>query len=108
MIYNPAESFDLELQFISGKLLDWRTLPKSKKWLFKYFKSNRAKAFVHYYLTFGNFTNFVDRTGWYFTERNMLKSVKKLKKLLEAHHEAKSNIDLETLAKIETGKFKYT
>ena len=97
---------DLELEFISGRFLE-DPLPKEKTWLLKYFRREREQQFVKYFLIFNNYWHFVDQTGYYFCIKNLNLLVKKLKNLMAAHAKAKSDMDLELLAKIETGKYKW-
>ena len=97
---------DLELEFISGRFLE-DPLPKENAWLLKYFRRDRQEQFLKYYLLFDDYWHFVDRTGYYFCIKNLNILVKKVKALMAAHAKAKSEMNLELLAKIETGKFSW-
>jgi len=95
---------ELELEFLSGRIFD-DSLPKERAWLHKYFRTRRERSFVKYFLTFNNYTQFVNHTGHYFCAKALYYLRIKLQGLLEAHARAKSSMDLETLVEIETGKY---
>lgn len=93
-----------DLIFLSGKFMDFE-LPKEKKYLLKYFDTDIQQAWIVYYLIFGDFKNFTDHTGIYCGKTYSHNLLKKLEKIQKAHQEAKTNLELEKLALIETGKF---
>jgi len=95
---------DLELEFIAGQI--WRELPKEKRWLLKYFKSDSYRAFLKYFLTFNSYYLFWQRTGYYIDGSSMNLLQNKILTLLAFHAKAKSGMDFETLSKIEMGKYK--
>jgi len=97
---------ELELQFLSGRIFD-DALPKERAWLRKYFPSPRECAFVTYYLTFNNYTQFINHTGHYFCKKSLYSLRVKLQMLLDAHQRAKSQMDLDMLVKIETGQYNW-
>lgn len=84
--------------------------PKEKRYLLKYFNTVLQVAFLKYVFVFGDYDNsidnFVDHTGLSCRPKWLKDLYKKLKKLEAAHKEAKLNMDMEILAKIEMGKFK--
>lgn len=81
-------------------------LPKEKKYLLKYFDTPLQIAFLKYFHVFGDYANFVDHTG-ISCQLKWLKTLhSKLQRIEKMHKEARSNMDLETLAKIESGKQK--
>ena len=92
-----------DLIFISGNFnID---LPKEKKYLLKYFDTPIQEAWLLYLNSFGDAKNFVDHTGVYCAPTYFYNLNQKLIKIEEKHKEAKSSVDLTTLAKIESGKF---
>lgn len=95
-----------DLIFISGDFFDFE-IPKEKNYLFKYFRKDIQQKFIKYFFAFGDFENFVDHTGLYCQRRWLKILYKKLLKLESAHKIAKSNIDLNTLIRIEAGKYKF-
>lgn len=94
-----------DLIFLSGNFDDVE-FPKEKKYLFKYFKKEIQQKFIKYFFAFNDFENFVDHTGLYCQKRWLKILHDKLLKLESLHKEAKANIDLEKLLKIESGKHK--
>ena len=96
---------DNELAFISGKYLE-EDLPKEQSYLLKYFRSETQVAFLKYYLMFEGYVRFVEHTGYSASWKWMELLKQKLQVLQAAHKKAKDEMDLETLATIETGKYK--
>ena len=97
-------NFDPELEFISGKIFDIN-LPKDKLYLYRYFVTARQRSFVKYYLTYGEYTRFMDHTG-YACSKKWLKNLRqRLIKLQQLHDKAKEDGDFTTLACIESGKY---
>ena len=97
---------DSELDFISGKFFDVM-LPREWRYLEKYFQSDVQRQFLKYYYVFRNSKNFVDHTGFHCTRRWLRLLRRKIEILMKEHAEAKANFDLEKLALIESGKFKF-
>jgi len=93
--------------FISGDF-DRFEVPKTKKYLLKYFKTKVQKAFLRYILMLGNYNNFVDHTGMYCQIRYLKIMDNAINKLELAHAKAKSDMDLDFLSKIESGKYSIT
>ena len=92
-----------DLDFLSGRFL--KNIPKEKYYLLKYFNTPIQEAFVKYYFTFGNFDNFCDHTG-FSSELRWLKILEKRLVFIESlHKNAKMEMDLETLAIIESGDY---
>lgn len=81
-------------------------LPKEKKYLLKYFKGDIQAAFLKYYLVFGNFDNFKDHTGFDCQVRWLIILQKKLEKLESMRIQARIDMDMTLLAKIEAGKIR--
>lgn len=81
-------------------------IPKEKKYLLRYFTTPVQQTYLKYVFLCGNRNNFVEHTGFNCQERWLKILDKKLEKLLIAHKEAKSNMDLSLLAKIEKGKYR--
>lgn len=95
-----------DLDFISRKFSNWE-LPRDKKYLLKYFTSDCQQEFLRYYLIFGNYNNFVDHTGFLCQKKWLAELLGRLKEVESAHAKAKQAFDLELLAKIENGEYKY-
>lgn len=91
-----AEFFDLEI-------------PKDKKYLCHYFKSDLQLAFLRYYLIFENADNFIDHTGYYCSTRFVHKLLKKIKLLTDIHQFLKKNLNeqnMELITQLESGRYK--
>ena len=100
----------VSLSFISGNFFDVE-IPKEKRYLLKYFKTDIQVAFLRYYLVFGCVVNFVDHTGFYCSIRMLYKMQKKLRHLSDAHAKAKSELteeNMEILQLLESGKYRIT
>lgn len=89
--------------FLAG---DFAFIPKDKKYLTKYFKTDVQRTFLAYFILFGTYDNFVDHTGLYCQRRYLKILHDKMLRIEEAHRIAKQNLDLDILAKIESGKAK--
>jgi hypothetical protein len=81
-------------------------LPKEKGFLLKYCETPVQEAFLRYYYAFGNYDHFCDHTGFVIQKRWMKMLLKKMQRLEKLCVEARSNFDLELVAKIESGKYK--
>jgi hypothetical protein len=81
-------------------------LPKEKKYLLKYFDTPLQNVFIKYFYVFGNYSNFVDHTGFTCSERWLTTLHDRLQKLQKLHREARENMDMTALALIESGNFK--
>lgn len=95
-----------DLDFLS-KEFERSDIPKEKRYLLKYFRKDIQQSFLKYYFIFGDYTNFVDHTGLYCQSRWLKILHQKLIDLENVHTTAKSNIDLELLSRIESGRFKF-
>lgn len=86
----------------------WETvdLPKEKRYLRKYFDTPIQIAFLKYIHVFGDYSNFVDHTGLACSERWLIILYNRLCKLQKLHREARANMDMTSLAHIESGNFK--
>lgn len=96
-----------DLDFISGKFFETE-IPKDKRYLLKYFKTDLQEAFLKYYLVFGSVKNFVDHTGHYCDSRTVYKMQRKYRQITLAHAEARSKLteeNMEILQLIESGKY---
>ena len=100
-----AISEEIELLLISGKVFE-QDLPKDKLYLLKYFRTKLQEDFIRYYLTVGNHDNFAVHSGHRVSDRWRFALAARLKKLEEAREKARSEMDIETLAIIETGKYR--
>lgn len=81
-------------------------VPKAKQYLLKYFSTDEQKTFLRYYFTFGEYSSFACRSGVPVSKRWLRRNFKKLQSLEAAHFKAKEDMDLETLADIEAGKYR--
>ena len=81
-------------------------MPREKAYLYRYFKTKMQEAFLKYMHVFGDPTHFTDHTGFRCTPRWLKILQTRLARLEKYHREAKQKLDLEILAKIETGRFK--
>jgi len=97
---------DQNLMLLSQKFDNYE-LPKDKKYLLKYFKTSVQKQFVKYYFCFGDYKNFANHTGNTCQDRWLIVLEKKLNFLEKSKEEARRNFDLELIAKIESGKYKF-
>jgi len=83
-------------------------IPENKKWLRHYFKTPIKKAFLNYFIEFGNTIKFKDHTGFLCSKR-YIKRLRHLIVILEKEIEfARKNFDIEKIAEIEMGKYKIT
>lgn len=94
-----------DLDFI-GRRFETYQLPKEKKYLQKYFKTPLQKAFIKYFFVFGDFENFTNHTGIVCQKRSLCQLQERLNILESAHKKFRTSMDLEQLAKLESGKFK--
>lgn len=95
-----------EILFIGGDFFDC-DLPKDKAYLVKYFHSDLEKQFLRYYYCFEEFDHFTDHTGYRCQKRWLKLLLARLKKITTVHAKAKSEMDLELLALIESGAYKF-
>jgi predicted transport protein len=95
----------MDLFFISGDFFE-QSLPRDRDYLLKYFNTKIQRQFVKYYLLFRSSKNFTDHTGIRVQPLWLKKLSTKLRLLEEAHAEAKKAFDTETVAKIESGKYR--
>lgn len=94
-----------DLHFISGKFFD-TPIPKDQAYLKKYFRTRTQRAFLKYYLVFGDYSCFVDHTGIFATQSYLQRQEKRLQTLIQVHKEAKACMDLELFWVIESGKYR--
>ena len=80
-------------------------IPKEKRYLLKYFRSDLQDAFLRYYLLFGSYEFFAEHTGMACAARGLKYLEKKIILLEEEHAKAKADLNFEELTRIETGKF---
>ena len=105
---------DYDLELISGNFLD-ANLPKQKRYLLKYFGTEVQRAFIAYYLDFGDlqqdgtkrlFLNFIDHTGHVCKLRVFQVWTKRLRDLESALRKAMDSFDVELVETIKTGKYR--
>jgi len=95
-----------EIIFLGGMFFDF-PIPKERQFLLKYFKSPLRTQFVKYYLCFGEIDNFVDHTGFYCERRWLEVLKKKMDKMIVTYEYFKKNFELDKLAEIESGAYKF-
>lgn len=81
-------------------------LPKERKYLYNYFRTEVQRAFLKYMHVFGDYTNFVNHTGYACQDRWLATLHEKMQKIETAHKEARLNMDMALLVVIERGKYK--
>lgn len=99
-----------DCHFISGVFFEY-DVPKEKRYLLRYFKTALQRAFLRYYLVFGNFKNFVDHTGYYCSDRLLYRFQLRFRKLTRLYDESKRSLSeegMELIRLLETGKFRLT
>ena len=97
---------DQNLMLLSQRYENYE-LPKDKKYLLKYFKTNVQRQFLKYYFCFGDYKNFCNHTGNPCQERWLVILEKKLVFLERSKEKARKDFDLELIARIESGKYKF-
>lgn len=95
-----------ELNFISGEFLDY-TIPKDKKYLLKYYTSKIQQQFLRYYLLFRTKDRYIEHTGLFVRIRWLQELESRLLEIEKIHKQAKEDFDIEKVAEIESGKFKF-
>lgn len=95
-----------ELDLISGYFFDYE-LPEEHRYLLRYFKTKVQRQFVRYYLIFRNMKYFVHHTGYFCKIRFVQLMVAKFNFLEKTLKKAKMEGDIEKVALIKSGKFKY-
>lgn len=89
-----------------GRLYETAEIPKEKLYLLRYFDTPTQEAFLRYVLVFDDHKNFSDHTG-IIAQKRWLNTLRRRYDRLEAERiRARAEMDLETLAKIESGDFK--
>lgn len=94
-----------DYNLIAGEFFDL-VLPKEKQYLLKYFDTEVQLQFLYYYYIFKSTDRFIEHTGHLVSKRWLNDLRNRYDKLVEAHDSAKSNLDLDILAEITSGKFK--
>lgn len=95
-----------ELNFISGDYLEY-VIPKDKKYLLKYYTSKVQQQFLRYYLVFRSKERYIEHTGLLVKKRWLQELESRLLKIEEIHKKAKEDFDIEKIAEIESGKYKF-
>jgi hypothetical protein len=80
--------------------------PRGKRYLLKYFDTGLQTMFLKYVYIFGNYTHFSDHTGFKCQKRWCDFLYQRYLVLEKLNREARANMDMVTLAKIESGKYK--
>ncbi len=97
-----------DLKFVAGKFEEVE-IPKSHRFLFKYFTTAIQVSFVKYYWMFNNWYNFVDHTGTYCTERYLRKQEDMFQTLMTVYKDNYGKLTAENMKAIQElneGKFK--
>lgn len=92
--------YEANLKFIA---LGSEPVSVAKEHLFmkKYFKTKQQKAFFNYYYIFRDKTNFTNHTGIVITAPTLCKLAGKFEWLLTEYNNAKSEMDLDRLGKLQ-------
>lgn len=91
--------------FLSGAFLG-DCLPRDKGYVYHYFKTEVARRFICYVHVMGNFKYFTDHTGHRFCKRSRQVWLRTLRKVEQAHAKARSDMDFDTLERIEKGLYR--
>ena len=97
-----------DLKFISGEFFNYE-IPKEKRYLLKYFRSELQQAFLRYYMCFGAVRMFREHTGYHCNRRLLFRFKKIFHNLVDAYDQAKSSFTEENIAivfEIESGKYR--
>jgi hypothetical protein len=97
-----------DLKFISGKFSEVE-IPKSHRFLFKYFTTDIQVAFVKYFWVFRDWSNFVDHTGFFCSERYLRKQADMFYFLLDVYEKNQGKLYEENMIiiqKLNEGKLK--
>ena len=94
-----------DLLFLAREYESIDIIPKEKRYLLEYFRKEVQQSFLKYFFVFKDFDNFVDHTGLYCQKRWLKILHRKLVKLESVHNEAKVNMDLDMLTKIEDAQY---
>jgi hypothetical protein len=79
-------------------------IPKEHSFLKKYFKTKTQKQFLNYYYVFRDKTFFQEHTGYKATTSFLHKMAGKFDWLMQEYLEAKKNLDLDKLSRIQGKK----
>ncbi len=79
-------------------------LPKELSFLYKYFSTKQQRAFVHYYHVMQDWKHFTEHTGVAASRYFKLKLSYKYKHFVGIYEQAKANMDLQTLSKLNARK----
>jgi hypothetical protein len=97
-------------EFLSGNFFILE-VPKSRRFLLKYFKTPLQRAFLKYFLVFGSTRNFIDHTGFYCSRRLLVRMVRNFKRLVKVYDDAKFSLSeegMETIGLLEKGDLRLT
>ena len=94
-----------DFQIMAGEFFEF-VLQKNKQYLYKYFKTDVQKVFLHYFVLFGNYTRFVEHSGYFVTRRYLRRLKNKFLRLEVMYEKAKASGDIEMVSKLESGKLK--
>jgi hypothetical protein len=97
-----------DLNLISGEFFEYE-IPKEKRFLLKYFKTDLQMAFLRYYMLYETPMNFVDHTGHYCSKRMLFIFAARYKHLIKLYEQAKSDLSEESMHLIyllESGQYK--
>lgn len=96
-----------DLEFIAGTFFEY-DIPKEKRYLLKYFKSEMQVAFLKYVLCTGEWEMFREHTGHYCTKRMLYTLANRLDVLTETYSKAKADLSEEGMRlinEIEMGRY---
>lgn len=94
-----------DLKLIRGDFLDM-FMPKEKKFVLHYFKTNLARKIIMYYFVFNTVDNFVNHTGFFCDYVYLKRCMDKYNEIIKMHDSALKEMDFEKMEKIQNGSFK--
>ena len=94
--------------FIAGNFSNVE-IPKTHRFLTKYFKTKIQKIFLKYYWVTRDWKNFVDHTGYFCTERYLRDQAHMFNKLMEVFEMSSGKLnesDMLVIQRLNEGKYK--
>lgn len=95
-----------DLEFIANEFI-YREVPREQAYLLKYFRTDKAQAFLRYYLAFGTYKGYREITGFAIGTSMLMFYVHNFHELTELHARAKADMDMGLLWSIESGEYRF-
>lgn len=99
-----------DLELISGRFFDYE-IPKEKRYLLNYFKTELQQSFLRYYLIFEDWKCFREHTGMSCSPRLLDRFEVRYHKITEIYENAKDSLtekNMEIVYLMETGQLNLT